>query len=61
MAGNLSEWTMEGYGAGIRVLRGGAYTLDGKNYPVINRSAVYNGKTSMISMCFRTALYIKNI
>ncbi len=58
MAGNLFEWTMEGYGARKRILRGGSFNTTGSSRPVdwreqgtLTSGYAYRG--------FRSALYIK--
>jgi len=61
MAGNMSEWTMEGYGSGNnlkRVVRGGNWSIKNIVGGVGNRTVV---KPSMSSntISFRPSLYIK--
>ena len=58
MAGNLYEWTMEGYSTSIRVRRGGNFYVDGSDHPVATRNNY--GPANIIANCgFRPSLYIK--
>lgn len=56
IAGNMKEWTMEGYHYSSRVVRGGAYLNYGSGYPASNRD---NNPTDYSYLGFRPALYIK--
>lgn len=61
MAGNMSEWTMEGYSSTNRVIRGSAFNLDfnsAKFFVVDGRTAVAVNSANM-AIGFRATLYIK--
>ena len=58
MAGNIYEWTMEGYSTASRVLRGGSFGNNGGVFPVANRSHL-NPASAGINCGFRPSLYIK--
>lgn len=58
MAGNLYEWTMEGYSADCYVLRGGGYAWNGKDQGVDVRNYQNTDNAGWI-YGFRTALYVK--
>ena len=58
MAGNLYEWTMEGYNTVTRVYRGGYFENTSDSSPISYRTP--NGMTAGNGGCgFRVALYIK--
>ena len=57
MAGNVYEWTMEAFGTGSRVYRGGRYDYSGDNYPASKRA--YNlPDFSRGNIGFRVTLYL---
>ena len=57
LAGNAWEWTMEAYGTGGRVYRGGVYEGTGSDYPASYR--YYNRpNVSDNRLTFRSALYL---
>lgn len=58
MAGNVREWTMEGYGASQRSCRGGNFGNDGDACPVGRRDGIDINTTSF-NLGFRTSLYVK--
>ncbi len=58
MAGNMYEWTMEGYETFYRVLRGGIFDYDGSSVPVSSRVSSNPGYADFY-VGFRSALYIK--
>ncbi|MBQ8042655.1 MAG: SUMF1/EgtB/PvdO family nonheme iron enzyme, partial [Clostridia bacterium] len=58
MAGNMWEWTMEGYSTYYRTLRGGGFVVGGSSSPVSNRVSNYPNYASS-SYSFRSSLYIK--
>ena len=59
MAGNLSEWTMEGYNAELHVYRGGDLVDDGNAYPIVRRTNSYGITSAHVARGFRPSLYIK--
>lgn len=58
IAGNISEWTMEGNSTANRNVVGGSFNDDSFNYPVSIRDAQSQSYSSMF-VGFRTTLYIK--
>jgi len=58
MAGNLLEWTMEGYSVYYRVLRGGSFDSVSSSYPVSSRYYFSPDRTNC-GYGFHPALYIK--
>lgn len=58
MAGNLFEWTMEGFSSGSRVLRGGSLVSNATRYPLVTRN-LSNCDYVYAPNGFRAALYIK--
>ena len=59
LAGNVREWTMESYGTGVRIRRGGSYGYTGSYYPASFRySNTPSDNTSYVG--FRIALYLNN-
>ena len=58
MAGNVMEWTMEGFSSDNRIYRGGRYGFGGDKEPISDRSNYYpNYAYEFVG--FRPALYIK--
>ena len=55
LAGNVYEWTMEAYGSGDRVSRGGNYNKSGSNLPASTR---INLRPDNSFVGFRVALYL---
>ncbi|MBQ8043506.1 MAG: SUMF1/EgtB/PvdO family nonheme iron enzyme, partial [Clostridia bacterium] len=58
MAGNMYEWTMEGYSTFDRAIRGGSFIFTGTDLPVAYCDG-YNPNTAASSIGFRPSLYIK--
>ena len=58
MAGNIYEWTMEAYGTGHRVLRGGNYDVSGSVFPASYRSSYDFPNYSNSDIGFRPTLYL---
>jgi hypothetical protein len=58
MAGNMSEWTMEGEFSNYREVRGGYSNVDGTDRPVSNRYG-FNPTIVYAGFGFRPSLYIK--
>jgi len=58
LAGNMWEWTVEGYSIGRRSMRGGYFCSNGSKAPASMRSYNYPDYTSN-GISFRIALYIK--
>lgn len=59
MAGNMYEWTMESYGTGYRIRRGGNYGRTGKGGPSSVRNNERVQSYSVDGLGFRICLYIK--
>ncbi|MCI9247233.1 MAG: formylglycine-generating enzyme family protein, partial [Clostridia bacterium] len=57
MAGNVFEWTMEAFGFGYRISRGGYYDTNGSNCPASHRIGTSPNDGSWASG-FRPALYL---
>ena len=58
IAGNLYEWTMEGYSSEKCFSRGGSIDNNGGNYPVVYRNYAYPNYDGD-NVGFRPSLYIK--
>ena len=58
MCGNAMEWTMEAYGSGTRVARGGYCKSNGIGTPISNRVGLSTTSTDN-ALGYRVALYIK--
>ena len=58
LAGNVTEWTMEGYSSSARVTRGGSYELSGAQNSAGYRLP-YEPSTRSQSLGFRVCLYMK--
>ena len=57
MAGNVHEWTMEGYGSSQRISRGGSCVDNAVNKPISYRYQYYPANYVGVRAC----MYIKNI
>ena len=58
MAGNMWEWTMEGFSSNDRIVRGCDFYGNGSRYPVSHRSNIGPGD-AVYCISFRSSLYIK--
>ena len=58
LAGNVYDWTMEANSTGVRVCRGGYYSLNGDDLPAVSRYYYYPTGSISYYGC-RSALYIK--
>ena len=58
LAGNVSEWTMESYGTGNRVYRGGSCTYSGSEFPSSSRSGLSSPGNTGPNIGFRVTLYL---
>jgi hypothetical protein len=59
MAGNMFEWTMEGFTTESRVMRGGFCILSGAALSVAFRYYGFDPAFNVYCVSFRPALYIK--
>ncbi len=57
LAGNVAEWTMESYGTGLRVYRGGNFGNTGSIFPASGRDS-NNPSNSSDYVGFRVTLYL---
>ena len=59
MAGNMWEWTMEGYSDYYRTVRGGGFSIGGVFGPVCYRRSDFTPDSARYHYGFRPTLYIK--